>query len=474
LEVHYRTYCRESEVLGLSVAQPPRIVILGAGFGGQYAARELAKLLHDDGDARIILADRNNYLLFTPFLTEVVGGQLSVRDVVGAVRDLPKKVSFEQGTIVAADLASKRVTLLVGSEAEGIPEATRTLEADHLVVAMGAATNFRGIEGLEEHSFAMTTTVDAVEAHHRAIALLERASEEPDNATRRELLTFVVGGGGFSGVETMAALNGLLREAVGRYSSIPEEEVRTILVHHGARLLPELGARLASYAQEQLERRGVEVILNTGITGAGADHVELSDGRRIGTREVIWTGGVAPNPIVEHLDARRGHHGGLAVDHSLAVPGHSGVWAIGDCAEIPVPGKSGTYGPTAQNATREGAHVARNIVRVLNGEEPKPFKFRPMGELALVGKRSAVAEVFGLRFSGILAWAMWRAVYLYKMPGAGKRVRVVVNWLLDTAFGAEIAELRAVRPAPPPSGATEATPAPEDVVRGAEGGEHHM
>ena len=156
------------------------------------------------------------------------------------------------------------------------------------------------------------------------------------------------------------------------------------------------------------------------------------------------------------------------------MPGHSGVWAIGDCAEIPVPGKSGTYGPTAQNATREGAHVARNIVRVLNGEEPKPFKFRPMGELALVGKRSAVAEVFGLRFSGILAWAMWRAVYLYKMPGAGKRVRVVVNWLLDTAFGAEIAELRAVRPAPPPSGATEATPAPEDVVRGAEGGEHHM
>ena len=286
----------------MSVAQPPRIVILGARFGGQYAARELAKLLHDDGDARIILADRNNYLLFTPFLTEVVGGQLSVRDVVGAVRDLPKKVSFEQGTIVAADLASKRVTLLVGSEAEGIPEATRTLEADHLVVAMGAATNFLGIEGLEKHSFAMTTTVDAVEAHHRAIALLERASEEPDNATRRELLTFVVGGGGFSGVETMAALNGLLREAVGRYSSIPEEEVRTILVHHGARLLPELGARLASYAQEQLERRGVEVILNTGITGAGADHVELSDGRRIGTREVIWTGGVAPNPIVEHLD----------------------------------------------------------------------------------------------------------------------------------------------------------------------------
>jgi NADH dehydrogenase len=390
----------------LRVARGPRIVILGAGFGGQSAARELAKLLHDDDDARIILADRNNYLLFTPFLTEVVGGQLSIRDVVGAVRNLPAKVSFEQATIVAADLATKRVTLLVGANAEGIPEDTRTLEADHLVVALGAATNFRGIEGLEGHSTTMTTTFDAVEAHNRAIALLERASDEPDAATRRELLTFVVGGGGFSGVETMAALNGLLREAIGRYPSIPEEEVRTILVHHGGRLLPELGARLANYAQEQIERRGVEVILNTGITGAGADHVELSDGRRIGTRDVIWTGGVAPNPLVEHLGARRGRHGGLAVDQSLVVSSYPGVWAIGDCAEIPVPGEPETYGPTAQNATREGAHVARNIVRVLNGEDPKPFRYKPMGELALVGKRSAVAEVFGLRFSGLLAWAM--------------------------------------------------------------------
>ncbi len=236
--------------------------------------------------------------------------------------------------------------------------------------------------------------------------------------------------------------------------------------------MPELGARLANYAQEQLERRGVEVILNTGITGAGADHVVLSDGRRIGTREVIWTGGMAPNPLVEHLDTRRGRHGGVAVDHSLAVPGYPGVWAIGDCAEIPVFGKPETYGPTAQNATREGVHVARNIVRVLNDEEPKPFSFRPVGELALVGKRSAVAEVFGLRFSGLLAWAMWRAVYLYKMPGAGKRVRVVINWMLDTAFGAEVvAELRAVRPAPPTSAVSDATPAPEDVPAG--DGEHH-
>jgi NADH dehydrogenase len=449
----------------LSLEQRPRIVILGAGFGGQYAARELAKRLHEDGGATITIVDRNNYLLFTPFLTEVVGGQLSVRDVVGAVRGLPTRVSFEQGTIVAADLSSKRVTLSIGAEAEGIPEDTRTLEADHLVLALGAVTNFRGIEGLERHSITMTTTADAIEAHHRAIALLERASQEPDAKRRQDLLTFVVGGGGFSGVETMAALNDLLREAVRRYPGLPEDEVSTILVHHGGRLLPELGARLANYAQEQLERRGVEVILNTGIAGAGADYVELSNGRRIGTREVIWTGGVTPNPLVERLDARHGRHGGLVVGNSLAVPGYPGVWAIGDCAEIPVAGKPETYGPTAQNATREGTHVARNIVRVLGGEEPEPFRFRPLGELALVGKRSAVAEVFGLRFSGLLAWAMWRAVYLYKMPGAGKRVRVVINWMLDRAFGAEVvAELRAVRPAPPPSAASEAKPATGDPL----------
>lgn len=457
---------------GLSVGRRPRIVILGAGFGGQYAARELAKRLQEE-DASITIVDKNNYLLFTPFLTEVVGGQLGVRDVVGAVKGLPTRVSFEQGTIVAADLGSKRVTLSIGAEAEGIPEDIRTLEADHLVIALGAVTNFRGIEGLQRHSITMTTTADAIEAHHRAIALLERASQEPDPAARRELLTFVVGGGGFSGVETMAALNDLLREAVGRYPGLSEDEVRTVLVHHGGRLLPELGARLANYAQEQLERRGVEVVLNTGIAGAGADYVELSDGRRIGSREVIWTGGMTPNPLVERLDAGRGHHGGLVADYNLAVPGYPGVWAVGDCAEIPVSGKPEFYGPTAQNATREGAHVARNIVRVLNGEAPIPFGFRPLGELALVGKRSAVAEVFGLRFSGRLAWAMWRAVYLYKMPGAGKRVRVVINWMLDRAFGAEVvAELRAVRPTPSSPAGSDAEPTPGVPLQETEDGAH--
>jgi NADH dehydrogenase len=439
----------ESGLCGLSVLQHPRIIILGAGFGGLYAARELARLLPQEDGARITLVDRKNYLLFTPFLTEVVGGELSVKDVVSAIRSFPEGVFFEQGTILAVEPASKRVKVAVGAQVEGIPEATQALEADHLVLALGSTTNFYGITGLEENSITMKTVVDAVEAYHRAITLLERASEESNAASRRELLTFVVGGGGFAGVETMAALNGLLREAVRKYPGIREEEVRTILVHHGERLLPELGARLAGYAQNQLEKRGVEVVLNTGITGAGAGYVELSDGRRIGTRELIWTGGVTPNPLVGTLGARHGRHGGVVVDHSLAVPGHPGLWAIGDCAEIPVPGERETYAPTAQNATREGAHVARNIWRVLNGEEPEPFQYKPMGELALVGKRSAVAEVFGLRFSGLLAWVLWRAVYLYKMPGRGKRARVGIDWLLDAAFGSELAEFPAVRSTQP-------------------------
>jgi len=218
-----------------------------------------------------------------------------------------------------------------------------------------------------------------------------------------------------------------------------------VLVQPGKRLLPELNAGLARYAQQKLEQRGVEVILNTEITGAGPDYTALEGDKRIPAHTLIWTAGVTPSPVIGTLDCRRGPHGGVVVDACCAVEGQRGVWALGDCAEIPHPGKKKTYAPTAQNAMREGTQVGRNIAAVLHGRQPQPFVYTPIGELALVGRRSGVASVYGVHLSGLVAWAMWRAIYLSKMPGLGKRVRIGLDWLLDVLVGREIAELPLTR-----------------------------
>jgi NADH dehydrogenase len=415
-----------------------RVLILGGGFAGLSTARELAKLLPEPGGTRITLVDSHNFSVFTPMLTEVVSGQLDARHIAAPLRRLSDRVEFQQATVEAIDLPDKRATIRLWGET--IPGAHRTLQADHLVIALGSVTSYHHLDGVREHSLTMKSLGDAAAIYNRAVGLLERAGAEHDTAARRELLTFVVAGGGFSGVETMAALNDFVRGSLEYYPEIRPSEVRMLLVHPHGRLLPELGDRLARYAQKKLERRGVEVVLNTKVQDAGAGWVELQGGRRLRSYMLIWTAGEEPNPLVEGLPVRRGKHGGIVVDPYLAVPGHPGVWALGDCAEVPKSG-GGTYGPTAQNATREGRLVARNIAAALSGRGPERFSYRPLGELALVGRRSGVASVRGLRFSGLPAWAMWRAVYLAKMPGAAKRARIAADWLLDLAVGRDPAEL---------------------------------
>lgn len=423
----------------------PKIVILGAGFAGLYAARELARLLPAEDRPGITLVDRNNFFLFTPMLTEVAGGEIDTRHCVAAVRRLAPGINFEQARVDAIDLANKRVTLAVGDAEQGIPETQKTLEFDHLVIALGSVTNFHHIDGLQEHSITVKTIGDATAIYDRALALLERADDEREADRRRALLTFVVGGGGFSGVETMAALNDLVRANARHFPGIAPSDIRTVLVHPEDRLLPELNAALAAFAQRELQRRGVEVMLNTKITGAGSDYAEIQGGHRIDTHTLIWTGGVMPNPVIADLDIKRGHHGGIVVDACLAVEGHPNIWALGDCAEVPRGSSGKTYAPTAQNATREGTLVARNIVAVLNGRKPRPFRYTPIGELALVGRRAGVADLRGYRFSGFIAWLMWRAVYLAKMPSMAKRLRVATDWLIDFVAGRELAAVPTVR-----------------------------
>jgi NADH:quinone reductase (non-electrogenic) len=412
-----------------------KIIILGAGFAGMNVAHELSRLLPREEDGQITLVDQNNFLLFTPMLTEVAGGELDPRHVVASPRRISPRVRFEQGVVEAIDLANKSITLKTGFDGHN---GTRSLNADHLVLALGSVPSYHHIPGVREHSLSIKNVTEAAEIRNRVLACLELANAQQDGETRKQILTFVVAGGGYTGVETMAALNDLARDSAKKYPNIGLGDISTIIVESGGRLLAEITPDLAAFARRKLEERGVEVILNTKIASAGPDYVEVEGGKRIPARTLIWAGGVAPNPLVEKLGLQRSRHGAIVVDECCSVPGHPGLWATGDCAEVPKQGSKGTYAPTAQNATREGAVVARNIVAVLCGRKPQPFRYTPIGELALVGRHSGVAKIRGHQFSGFLAWAMWRAIYLSKMPGMAQRSRILVDWLLDAIFGREI------------------------------------
>ncbi len=328
------------------------------------------------------------------------------------------------------------------------------MHADYLVIAVGAVTDVHHVPGVAEHAIGMKSLGDAQIVHTRAVEMLESANAEPNPEKRRALLTFVVAGGGLTGVETMAALNSFVREKAREYGSFRRDEIRTYLFEYAHRLLPEVAEDLAAYARQKLEDLGVIVETGAELTSVSEDFVELKGGRRIPTCTLIWAAGEKPSPIVQKLDCRHGHHGAIVVDHCCAVVGHENVWAIGDCAEVPKPDGRGSYPPTAQNATREGSTVAENIVAVMRGDPQRPFQYRTIGEMALVGRHSGVAQIYGMRLTGLPAWMLWRLVYLSKMPGWSRRVRILSDWTLDLIFGRQT-------PAIPPESpeARSATPA---------------
>ena len=424
-----------------AVARGKRLLILGGGFAGRNVATELARHL-PAAAAEIVLVDKNPYLLFTPMLTEAAGGMVDSRHIISPVRELPARVTFRQGRVEEIDLSAHRVTLRTAdADGNGAGTDRLTLEADGLVLALGSVANYHGVPGLREHSVSMKRLRDAETVHARIYDLLAKAEATPDRDARRALLTVIVGGAGYTGVETMAAVNELLRAEVGRRhrrgAPLEPGDVTTILVDPVPRLMPELqSARLAAYAETKLREAGVEVRLQTKITAAGPGFVEFNGKVCLPVGLLIWSGGEMPNPIVSKLDnVRHSPQGALEVDATGAVPSHPGVWAIGDCAALPRPDGKGTYATTAQNAVREGVLVAANIVASLCGEPARPFTYRPIGELALVGPRVGVAEIYGWPVSGFLAWAMWRAVYLAKMPGLGQRARIFLGWWRDARAG---------------------------------------
>ncbi len=411
-----------------------RIVILGGGFGGAYCAAALDRALKHL-DAEVLLIDRNNYFIYYPLLIEAGTGGLEPRHTVVSLRRFAKRARFLVAEVTEIDLERQCVNFTMDQG-----RLSQSVEYDHLVIALGSVSRLPPVPGLDKHGFTMKTLGDATALRNRALRMLELANATSDTQRRRALLRFVVVGANFTGVEVAGEFHQYLREAARRYPNVQPGDCQVILVEMLDRILTALPEELGVYATQKLKKRGVEILLKETVNTIEAESVTVESGRVIDTRTVIWCAGIAPPPIVERLGLPTDDRGYIRCGEDLRVEGHERVWAIGDAAANPAPDGQ-AYPPTAQHATRQGAHLARNLRRVVKGESCEACRIVTRGAVASLGGRSGVARVFGVKLSGVPAWFLYRTLYLFKMPGWGRRFRIALDWTINVFFGRDYVEL---------------------------------
>src|SRR6476659_1452968 len=415
------------------------IVIAGGGFAGLSAAMYLDKTLARREDLAVTLISRENFILFTPMLHEVAAGDLYPGDILNPLRRILRHVKFVEADVCTVDLTGR----IVGCRG-GMAEHELNFEFDHLLLTLGSETNFFNMDGVRDWAVTMKNLADTSLLRNRMVALFEEAVFQTDDEARRELLTFVTAGGGFSGTETTGAVNDFVRETVRYYPQLREELIRVVMVHPGNFILPELGEELGRYAERKLRERKVEVIKGPRVANYDGTVVTLSDGTSIPAATLIWTAGVKPSPVIAALPCEK-VRGRLLVSEYLAVTGVPGLWAAGDCAAVPILDTENFHPPTAQHGLREGVVVAKNIDATILDRSLQSFDFKMLGQLASVGHHNGVAMVFGIKFSGFIAWCFWRSVYLMKLPRLAKKLRVMVSWTADLFFGREIEQMITLR-----------------------------
>jgi NADH dehydrogenase len=405
-----------------------RVLVLGGGFGGVFAAKELER--KGRGQFDIELINNNNYFVFQPLLPEVASATIHSSDAVVPLRLLLRRIQVRQAEIMGIDFA-RNVVIVV----QGFRRLPIELPYDELVLALGMSVDLKRFPGLPEHALTMKDLSDAHRLRTHVISCLEMADVASDAEIKQQLLTFVVVGAGFSGVETVAEVNELIRRALKYYPNIEQDEIRVVLVEYANRILPTFPADLAEYATRRLKMHGIEVRTGVGTKAATSTAVELTDGSVIPTRTIVATIGNGPNALVASLGLDM-HWGRIKTDRCMRVSGHDGVWALGDAADIPMvehPGEepSDYAPPTAQFAVREGRQLAQNLIAKRTGRPLKAFAYTSKGSLASLGMSKAVAEVYGVKLSGTLAWLLWRGFYLSFLPGFATKLRVLVNWVLN-------------------------------------------
>jgi NADH:ubiquinone reductase (H+-translocating) len=419
-----------------------RIVILGGGFAGMKTAESLEEQFRTDPSVSITLVNETNALLFTPMLAEVAGSSLEPSHISTPLRSSLPRTEFIRGTVTSIDFERRRVMLSGASAVQVQSE----IPYDQLVLALGAVSNYLGMANVEKLAFNFKSLLDAIRIRNRVIEMFECADAEPDEARRRSLLTFVIAGGGFAGVELAGALNDFARGILADYPNCQASDLSVILVHARDRILPELSESLGRYAQKRMEIRGVIFRLNARLSNVRPGAVILSDGE-VHAETLVWTAGTAPNPILKSLPVERDKRGAVIVDKTLAVKGHPGLWALGDCAAVVDAQTDKPCPPTAQFALREAVTLAHNIAAQLEGRPLKGFHFDSLGALCVVGHQTACAELTvpwarskSMRFSGLLAWAMWRGIYLGKLPGLERKIRVLMDWTVELFFPRDVVQ----------------------------------
>ncbi|HEY7002888.1 MAG TPA: NAD(P)/FAD-dependent oxidoreductase [Gaiellaceae bacterium] len=398
-------------------------LVLGGGFAGSYVGRLLGK-------AGCTMVSRENFMLYTPSLPEAASGTLEPRHAVVPLRMMCPHAELVLGEIREVDEEAKQVA--VQSEA-GVVE----LEYRNLVVALGAIARTLPIPGLAAYARGFKDLADAIGLRNHVLRQLEAADAVVDPAVAARHLTFVFIGAGYAGVEALAELADLARDALRYYPRLHDVPQHWVLVDAAPKILPEIPTRLGDYAARQLEKRGVDIRVSTTLDSVEEHAATLSDGERIGTDTLVWTAGVRATPIVTRFGLPVDEKGRVKVDSTLCVEGRENVWALGDCARVPNAATPGQFDPpTCQHALRQARRLAKNIKG-----EPKPYRYRMLGQVATLGRHKGIADVLGLRFRGFIGWFITRTYHLYQLPLLTRKLRVVTDWTVGLFFRRDIAEL---------------------------------
>jgi NADH dehydrogenase len=425
------------------------IVILGSGFAGVEVLKRLQQKFKNNEHVAITLVSRDNFILFTPMLPEVASGMIETRHIVTPVRSFCSKADFYEANVDSIDFKNKQVLIRhpVGKLSEPARLDQHKLKYDYLVIALGSETKFFGMTDVKKHSFTMKSIDDAIAVRNHILSILEQANiEQEDRELTKSLLTFVVVGGGFNGVETVGEINDFVRETIrAYYKNIYMSDVRVILVSATDKILEEVDEKLGEWALQKLKAKGVEFIMNKHVSGATATSAKLDDGLIIPCYTIIWAAGVTPTDLIAGLSCEHDKRHAILVNNFLEVKGFEGqVYALGDCASITDPHTGKPYPPTAQHAVREAKVAAKNIIYDIEGKQDKKVKFdyRTKGMMAEIGKRTGVATLFGLKVHGFLAWWIWRTYYLSNLPTIKKKLKVMGDWTMDLIYKPDVAMIK--------------------------------
>ena len=402
-----------------------KILILGGGFGGVTALRQIEKKFHKDSVEITIVSD-DNFFLFTPMLPQVVSGLLHPSNITTPIRYFCKKAKFLHASTNAIDLDQQLVTIQ-----RSFDNKLRTLEYDKLIIALGGISNFFKNSNLEKHSFSMKTIEDAIAIKNHIILMLEHAAQTGNYNLQKTLLTFVVVGSGLAGVETVSEINHFIKQSISKlYSSINPKNVNVVLISSKSRILSEINEKLAKKSLRYLEKNNIIILKNKRAVDAGEDFVMFNNGEKLSCSTLIWTGGITMNKVISELNCEHGINDRILVDEMLQIKNKKNVFALGDCALIKDPSGDKFYPSTAQHAIREGKLIVDNLS--FNPKKKlKKFSFHSLGVMAILGNRFGIATLAGHNLSGFPAWMIWRFYYLSKIPTFSKKLKIFVDWATD-------------------------------------------